>query len=65
MTVGSSILLSSFIGEKGTPGIIGLEALNRARTWGYTEDMIKSMLAEEKLGLGWKAAASLNGIEVE
>ena len=65
MTAESSILLSSFIGEKGTPGVIGLNALNRARTWGYSDDTIKAMLAEEKLGLGWKAAASLNGIEVE
>ena len=64
MTVESPTLLSSFIGEKGTEGVIGLEALNRARRWPYTDDMIKSMLAEEKLGLGWKAAASLFGIEV-
>lgn len=65
MTTGAPILLRSFIGEKGTEGMIGLEALNRARNWPYTDDMIKSMLAEEKLGLGWKAAASLFGIEVE
>lgn len=64
MTVESPTLLSSFIGEQGTEGLVGLKALNRARSWGYTDDMIKSMLAEEKLGLGWKAAASLFGIEV-
>tara|TARA_R100000951_G_scaffold113802_1_gene116631 strand:- start:1782 stop:1979 length:198 start_codon:yes stop_codon:yes gene_type:complete len=65
MTVGATILLRSFINDQGNPGMIGLAALERARTWGYTDEMIKSMLAEEKLGLGWKAAASLFGIEVE
>jgi len=42
-----------------------LAALNRAREFGYSDAQIKNQLAEEKLGLGWKAAASLFGIEVE
>ncbi len=65
MATFSSVLLKTFIGENGDPGMIGLQALNRARTWGYTDDQIKIMLAEEKLGLGWKAAASLFGMDVE
>ena len=50
MTKESSVLLSSFIGEGGTPGVIGLNALNRARTWGCSDNIIKEMLFEEKLG---------------
>jgi hypothetical protein len=64
MSVEATTLLQSFIGEEGTPGMVGLAALDRARTYGYTDEMIKSMLAKEKLGVGWKAAVSLFGIEV-
>jgi len=65
MTISQSASLSSFIGEQGKQGTIGLAALNRAREFGYSDAQIKNQLAEEKLGLGWKAAASLFGIEVE
>lgn len=53
--------LASFIGPKGNAGTIGLEALNKARDYGYTDEQIKGMLKEENLGLGKKAKESLLG----
>ena len=57
--------LQSFQGRDAVEGMIGFDALERARTWGYDDDKIKELLVEEKLGLGWKAAASLFGLKVE
>jgi len=42
-------LLSSFIGEKGTEGIVGGTALGRALEYGYTPEEIRSMAKQEGL----------------
>jgi len=52
--------LASFIGPQGNPGTIGLNALNAARDFGYSDEKIKEMLKEENLGLGKKAKESLS-----
>jgi hypothetical protein len=52
-------LLSSFIGEKGTEGIVGATALGRALEYGYTPEDITSLAKQEGLTFGPNAARGL------
>jgi hypothetical protein len=52
-------LLSSFIGEKGTEGIVGGTALGRALEYGYTPEDITSMAKQEGLTFGPNATRGL------
>lgn len=54
-------LLSSFIGEKGTEGIVGGTALGRALEYGYTPEEIRSMAKQEGLTF---AANPVKGLEL-
>lgn len=49
----------SYIGSNGTPGVIGLDALNRLRAEGYDDDLIQIMAMAENLTFGPKAKESL------
>ena len=49
----------SYIGRKGIPNVLGLDALNRLREAGYDDDLIQIMAMAEGLEFGEKAKESL------
>lgn len=51
--------LSRFIGSKGSAGVLGLEALNRARATGLSDTQIKRLASEQGLRFASGASASL------
>lgn len=51
--------LASFIGPKGSAPGVGLQAVQRARSAGFSDDMICQMALEESLFFGPKAKETL------
>lgn len=51
--------LSRFIGSKGSAGVLGLEALNKARATGLSDTQIKRLASEQGLRFASGASASL------
>lgn len=51
--------LLCFAGPNAEPNSVGLNAVNRARQAGLTDDEIRQMIAEENLTVGEKAKEAL------
>lgn len=56
--------LSSFIGERGTPGVVGAMAVGRAQGYGLSNEEILAQAQQEGLKFGEQAARGL-GIETD